>query len=230
MTIEHTIAREEWLNKAMHLIIKQVFEPNELRMPVILKIACGLCPGKAIGICSRPQYSDEAAVHIWITPELGTDDSMTILGTITHELCHASCHADGFDDVGHSHPFPSFCKKVGLSGKPKHATAEEGTELWSTLEGINMTLGVYPHKPLRKKEVKKRQSENLTWVSETDETYEVKCKFSLAYEHGNPRDYNGQPMAPKDKDKWHELEEWYLSQPDEDQEAADAEEKEKPVE
>ena len=107
---------------------------------------------------------------------------------------------------------------------------EPGTELWSTLEGIAVELGPYPHKPLRKKEVKKRKSENLTWVSETDEKYEVKCKFSLAYEQGNPRDYSGEPMKPKDQAKWAELEEAYLSQPDEEQEAAEAEGKQEAAE
>jgi hypothetical protein len=221
------IEREMWLNKAMNLIIDQVFSPNELRIPPRLTIAAGLCPGKALGICSKPQYSDEAAVHIWITPELGTDDAMTVLGIICHELCHAVCHADGYDVVGHSHshPFPQHCKTVGLSGKPKSAIAQEGTELWSTLEGINMTLGVYPHKPLRKKEAKTRKSEILALVSSTDPDFQVKVKFSQVYEKGMPKDFNGEPMVAKDPAKFSELEEAYLSQPDEEQEAADAEEK-----
>ncbi len=41
-----------------------------------------------------------------------------------------------------------------------------------------------------------------------------------------PKDYNGQPMVPKDKQKWSELEEIYLSQPDPEEEAEKAEGKE----
>lgn len=217
-----TVERELWLNKAMARVIDIVFNPHQLKMPPILTIAAGLCPGKAIGICTRPQFSDEAAVHIWITPEHGSDDVMTILGTICHELCHAVCSADGFEECGHGKPFSDHVKTIGLSGKPRYATVQEGTELWTTLQGIAVELGPYPHKPLRKKEAKKRNSEILAWVSETDEKYEVKCKFSIAYEHGNPRDYNGQVMKPKDPERWSELEEAYLNkEAQEEQEAAE---------
>lgn len=217
------LKRDEWLTKAMETIVEKVFTPNELRLPPLTKIACGICPGRAIGICANPMYADDGACHIWISPELGSDDVMVILGTITHELCHAVCHADGYDDAGHGHPFSSHIRTVGLSGKPKSANVQEGTELWSTLESISMDLGPYDHKPLRKKEKKTRQSMNVVLVSESDAEFEVRVKFPLVYEHGMPKDYNGQPMVAKDKQKWAELEEIYLSQPDADEEAEAAE-------
>jgi hypothetical protein len=220
------LKRDEWLTKAMEMIIEKVFKPhNDLIMPPLLRIAAGLCPGKAIGICADPKYADDAAVHIWITPELGKDDVMTILGTIVHELCHATCCAQGYElsEVGHGAPFTQFIRDVGLEGKPKTTTVGENTELWATLQGIAMELGPYDHAPLRKKEKAKRQSMIATFCSESDPEYEVKIKFNLAYENGIPKDYNGQPMKPKDPQKWAELEEIFLSQPDEDAEAEAAE-------
>ena len=150
---------------------------------------------------------------------------MQILATIVHELCHATCAGQGYEmsDVGHGHPFNKFIRTVGLEGKPKSTVCNPGTELWSTLEGIAADLGPYDHAPFRKAEKKTRQSMNITLVSESDAEFEVKVKFPLVYEHGMPKDYNGQPMVAKDKKKWAELEEIYLSHPDEDEEAEAAE-------
>lgn len=201
-----TALREEWLSKAMGLIIEQVFVPHELRMPPILKISCGICSGKAIGQCHKPDAADDGAVHIFITPEHGSEEVMDILGTIVHELCHANCYAEGHLEAKHGHPFSSIIRDVGLEGKPKHATAHPDTELWATLQGIASTLGEYPHKPLRKQPKATRRSEVLTWVSPTDDKYTVKCKYSLTVEKGVPRDFNSQPMVAKDPDKLAELE------------------------
>lgn len=198
--------REEWLSKAMNLIIDQVFVPNDLRMPPILKISCGICMGKAVGQCHKPDAADDGAVHIFVTPEHGSDEVMDILGTIVHELVHANCYAEGYLDCKHGHPFSKTIRTVGLEGKPKHATAHPGTELWATLEGIAAQLGEYPHKPLRKQPKATRRSEVLTWVSPTDDKYTVKCKYSLTVEKGVPRDYNSQPMIAKDPEKLAELE------------------------
>ncbi len=224
--------REEWLTRAMTRIIEDVFTPHELRMPVILKVSCSPLPCKptqpgeaplgTYGVCYYPDASDEGAVHIFINAILGKDDVMLILSTLTHELVHASCHSEGFS-CKHGHPFNKIIRTVGLEGKPARAQADPGTELWATLEGIAMELGPYPHAPLRPKAKKQRLSENLTWVSPTDDTYTVKCKYSLSQEKGVPRDYNGEPMVPKDMDKFNELEDRTIEEI-EDAEAEKAEE------
>lgn len=198
-------SREAWLEKAMALTIEKVFKPHEdLIMPPILRIACGICPGsKTLGICTSPEFADDAAVHIWITPKLGNspEDTIVILATIVHELVHASVHARGYHDVKHGHPFSKDIRTVGLEGKPKSTFAAEGSELYTTLQGIALELGTYPHMPLRGKEPKKRLSKVLTWVSETDPDYTIKINYDLTEAHGAPRDYNNQSMALKDKDK-----------------------------
>jgi hypothetical protein len=199
--------REAWLDRAMRLIMEQVFAPHELRFAPLVKISVGMCPGKAIGVCYSPEGSDDGAIHIFVTPELGNDDVMKILGVVTHELVHAHLYSEGYFDVRHSHPFPQVSKQVGLEGKPKCATAVEGTELWATLEGMAVTLGDYPHAPLRKtKEPKKKLCETITWISETDPDYEVKAKLSMIQEKGAPKDFDGKPMVAKDPEKLAEVE------------------------
>lgn len=216
--------REEWLTKAKDLIIEQVFKPHELHFAPIVRVSVGLCPGKSIGFCCDPNFADDGAINIFITPEHGNNESMEILSTLTHELCHATNYSEGHEKAGHGFQFTKVTKLVGLEGKPKSCGAREGTELYATLTGILMSLGDYPHAPLRKKEKKTRQSEMITYVSETDEEYTVKLKFSQVYEKGAPRDFNDQPMKPKDEDKWNELEAWYLSDKSEE-EAEKAEDK-----
>lgn len=198
--------REDWLTQAMNRIIEDVFEPHDLRMPPILKVSCGICPGKAIGFCTHSKHADDAAVHIFISPELGADRVMDILGTLTHELVHANCDAEGFDEAGHGHPFNEIIRTVGLEGKPKYAAAKPDTELWATLCGIAAELGLYPHQKLNKVAKKTRKSEILTWVSITDDKYTVKAKYSMTVEKGRPRDFNGVEMVAKDPDKLSELE------------------------
>jgi hypothetical protein len=213
---KYNVDREQWLTSAVNQIIELVFKPHDLRQPPILRVACGILPSKWAGACSNPEYADDAAVHIWISPKLGTGDEMEILGTLVHELVHAHCFAEGYTEHKHGAPFSSVIRTVGLEGKPAQATAYEGTELWSTLQGVAASLGEYPHRPLRGKPKKTRQTETLAYVSETDPEFEVKVKFSVAYEKGVPKDFNGQPMVPKDKDKWTELEEAYLNKVEEE--------------
>jgi len=190
-----------------------------LRLAPIVRVSVGLCPGKAIGVCCSPETADDGAINIFITPEHGNNEAMEILGTLTHELVHAYLFSEGYMDVTHGHPFPATAKKVGLEGKPRSCGAKEVTELYATMNGIMQSLGEYPHAPLRKKEKKTRQSENITYVSETDPEFEVKVKFTQVYEKGAPRDFNDHPMKPKDQDKWAELETWYLSDKSEEEAA-----------
>lgn len=197
--------REEWLTKAKDLIVEQVFTPHELRFPPLVKVSVGMCPGKSIGFCCNPRFSEDGSTNIFITPEHGNAHTMDILSTLTHELCHAWCYGEGYEDAGHGHPFTDVIRQVGLEGPPKKCGAREGTELYATLQGIQASLGDYPHAPQRKKEAKKRLSEILTWVSTTDPEYTVKAKYSMTEEKGTPRDHNGEPMEVKDKEKLAEL-------------------------
>lgn len=190
--------REEWLSKAVELINEQVFVPNDLRLPPVTKISCGDCRGKAVGTCFSPEASDDGTCNIFITPKLGNNDVMEILGTIAHEMVHAHCFAEGYLEHGHGHPFSKIIRVVGLEGSPRTAGAREGTELYATLEGIAATLGDYPHAPIRNnKEPKTRKKGAIKFVSSTNIDYVVKVKKELVEEFGPPKDYNGEPMVPE---------------------------------
>jgi len=233
--------REEWLTKAKDLIIEQVFTPHELRFPPLVKIGCAPLPCKTVGegfdmaitgtfgICIYPEQAEDGCVHIFINTVLGNGHIMEILGTIVHELVHAHVMGEGYE-CKHGFPFSKIIRTVGLDGKPKSTFVAEDSELHATLCGIAMTLGDYPHAPIRPKAKKVRQSEMLTLVCSTDPDFQVKVKFSQIYEKGMPKDFNGEPMIAKDPAKFAELEEVYLSQPDEEQEAADAEGKQEAAE
>lgn len=229
------ITREEWLTKAKNLIIEKVFQPHELRFPPLVKIGCAPLPCKTVGeganmlitgtlgICIYPDQAEDGCVHIFINTVMGNAHTMLILATIVHELVHAHVMGEGYE-CKHGFPFSKIIRTVGLEGKPKSTYVAEDSELYATLMFIGQQIGDYPHAPIRPKVKKTRQSEMITYVSETDEEYTVKLKFSQVYEKGAPRDFNDQAMKPKDQDKWSELEAWYLSDKSE-QEAADAEEK-----
>lgn len=212
--------REEWLTKAKDLIVEQVFTPHELRFPPLVKVSVAILTGKYLGVCCNPEFSDEGAINIFISAGLGNDDVMDILGTLTHELVHANLFGEGYPDHAHGAQFVEVSSTVGLEGRPKSRTAVEGTELYATLQGIATTLGVYPHMPIHKKPSKTRQSENLSWISSTDPEYEVKCKFSISQEKGVPRDYNGEPMVPKDAEKFAALEDRTVEEIEEAEAAA----------
>jgi hypothetical protein len=224
-----TKTREEWLTKAMNRIIEDVFTPNELRIPPGTKISVAPLPCKptlpgekalgTYGVCWYPDRSDAGETQIFINAILGNDDVMDILGTVVHELVHAHVMGEGHESCKHGFPFSKIIRTVGLGGKPKSTTVDEGTELHATLSGIAVELGSYPHAPLRPKAKKVRQSEILTWVSETDPEYTVKAKFSLTQEKGVPRDYNSQPMVPKDPDKFAELEDRTVEEIEEEEAA-----------
>lgn len=214
--------REEWLTKAKDLIIEQIFKPHDLHFSPILRVSVGPCPGKAVGFCCDPDFADDGAINMFVTPEHGNNEAMDVLSTLTHEIVHAQNYSEGHKS-GHGHQFTKIMKLVGLEGKPKSCGAHEGTELFATLTGILMSLGEYPHAPIRKKETKKRLSENLTWISSTDPEYSVKCKFSLSQDKGVPRDYNGEPMVPKDPDKFAELEDRTVEDIEEEEAAAQPE-------
>lgn len=212
------ILREEWLEKAKDIIIEKIFKPNELEIPPLTKVACGPCPAKALGMCVYPNQAEDGATHIFISPSLGSEQSIEILSTLVHELVHSHVIGQGYE-VKHGFPFSKIIRTVGLEGKPAATFAAEGTELFTTLQGISATLGEYPHRPLIGKVPKKRVSEILTWVSTTDPEYTVKAKYSMTEEKGTPRDHNGEPMEVKDKEKLAELQD-RSAEDTEEQEAA----------
>lgn len=185
--------REEWLTAAIVELDRILFKPNELELPKEVRIACGPCPGKALGVCYDPECSDKGYSEIFIAP--GCSDPIEILATTAHELCHAVV---GHDEK-HGPKFKAAVYAIGLEGKATATYALPGGELHGKLQEIAVTLGEYPHAPIRKKEKPKKPHAWITFcmVGNEDE-FMVRANKNVVKEFGPPKDYNGIDMVPKD--------------------------------
>jgi hypothetical protein len=184
--------REAWLTAAVEKCRQLLFEPNEMHLPPVIRISTGLCSGKGIGMCMAPECSTDGSEHIFISPEL--DDTLVIVATVAHELVHVSVGTD----CKHKGPFVKAIRELGMAGKPTATYAEPGTEFHATCTGIAASLGEYPHAKLVKK-VKKTTKHNwISFISPSNEEYIVRANRNTVKELGPPRDYNGEPMVPKD--------------------------------
>ncbi len=184
--------REQWLVESVKLIKEELFEPLEYWLPPVIRISVGLCGGKAIGVCFDPTCAEDGATHIFVDPKKA--DPVEILATVVHELVHASVGLE----CKHKGLFVKVIRELGLEGKPTQTYAAEGTELHATLTGMAVTLGEYPHAPLVRKKKASKPHAWISFLSPTDEDFIVRANKNTVKEKGPPRDFNGEPMIPKD--------------------------------
>jgi hypothetical protein len=134
--------RESWLQAAVHAL-EPVFSKAGFAIPPV-KISCGWpassSPRTTMGQCWPRERSGDMVNEIFISPRI--DDSVEVLDTLVHELCHAidDCHS------GHGEDFKDIAHCVGLEGPAKSAHATE--ELKVRLMMIAKRLGNYPHKAI----------------------------------------------------------------------------------
>lgn len=134
--------RESWLQAAVHAL-EPVFSKAGFAIPPV-KISCGWpassSPRTTMGQCWPRERSGDMVNEIFISPRI--DDSVEVLDTLVHELCHAidDCHS------GHGEDFKDIAHCVGLEGPAKSAHATE--ELKVRLMMIAERLGNYPHKAI----------------------------------------------------------------------------------
>ena len=134
--------RESWLQAAVHAL-EPVFSKAGFAIPPV-KISCGWpassSPRTTMGQCWPRERSGDKVNEIFISPRI--DDSVEVLDTLVHELCHAidDCHS------GHGEDFKDIAHCVGLEGPAKSAHATE--ELKVRLMMIAQRLGNYPHKAI----------------------------------------------------------------------------------
>lgn len=183
--------REEWLQEAVILLKSQLFDPREYHLPPVIRVSCGLCPGKAVGLMVDPDCVGDGSVAIFIDARLM--DSVELLGTLLHELCHASVGIE----CRHKGPFVKIIRDLGLEGKPTATTVLPETELHATLTGIALTLGEYPHAPVVRKAKPTKKHAWVSFLSTTNENFIVRANVNTVKEFGPPRDCNGEPMVPK---------------------------------
>tara|TARA_R110000851_G_scaffold129651_1_gene262730 strand:- start:13521 stop:14138 length:618 start_codon:yes stop_codon:yes gene_type:complete len=157
--------RETWLNTAAAILLDELF--SKLDMPVPNMRYSLTTPkvsntGQVLGSCWNRAASSDGANEIFVTANLGEQDSVKILSTLVHEIVHA------FDDNqnGHKAPFIKLCKLVGLKGGPAGKVQESFTatvatdELAEHLQEIVDTIGVIPHAAMNIEASGKKKQKN----------------------------------------------------------------------
>jgi len=131
--------RESWLVTASNLCVTELFTPAlpEIDAPlfrVSLTAPKGTLTSTVLGECWNPAASDANITEIFITAEKGAADSIDILTTLVHELCHA------FDrnKSGHKSGFQRIASVVGLTS----TESRTGGQTW-THTGASPELAEY---------------------------------------------------------------------------------------
>ena len=139
---EFTVYREAWLQAAASFLMDYLVERDLPRVEV--RVSCGwpVRGGVArrrtvIGQCFAPSVCKDGKPQIFISPRLS--DSIEVLGTLLHELLHASVGCQ----CGHGKEFSQAARRVGLAGPPTATTV--GDVLRPVLVSYVERVGQYPH-------------------------------------------------------------------------------------
>jgi len=134
--------REAWLQTAAGFLLDLMEQHGLPRVEV--RVSCGwpsrggLAPRRTvIGQCFPPQICADGCPQIFISPRLA--DAVEVLGTLLHELIHASVGCQH----GHRAKFSQAARKVGLDGRPTATTV--GDALRPFLLAYVAQTGEYPH-------------------------------------------------------------------------------------
>ena len=129
--------REQWLNEAANLIWHEILEPHTAQQKPKFRVSVAPLAQSTLGQCHVTAISEDQTNEIFIAAH--TNDSMTILATLQHELIHAS------DDCqsGHKNHFAKLARMSGLEGKLTQTHAS--TELNQRLQTIVDLLDIIPH-------------------------------------------------------------------------------------
>ena len=139
----NTVAnREAWLQAAASFLLDYLAEHTLARVAV--RVSCGwpVRGGIArrrtvIGQCFPPALCQDGTPQIFISPRLS--DSLDVLGTLLHELLHASVGCQH----GHRKAFSQAARQVGLAGPPTATVVGDG--LRPVLLAYVERVGQYPH-------------------------------------------------------------------------------------
>lgn len=166
------VLREAWLSSAVSFLNDHL-EKNELaRMDV--RVSCGW-PSRGgagsgqkivIGQCFDGSVSRDGKPQIFISPRI--EKSIEVLGTLLHELVHASVGCQ----YGHRKPFSQAAKKVGLEGPPTATSV--GKDLVPLLQTFVDQTGPYPHAALVPTVAKKPGSRLRLYECQCDEPVKVR--------------------------------------------------------
>lgn len=147
------VNREAWLTGFMSLALPVIKLRTGLTLSRPVKVSCGYPSsggrprGKSKSITAGechvlPPTSERHYHQIFVHPF--HTKPIAVGGIVMHELLHAMLPYG----AGHRKPFSQAAKRLGLDGKPTHATIKEGSELAMLVEEMAMQLGDYPHESL----------------------------------------------------------------------------------
>lgn len=138
------MTREEWLI-TMTDALRPKFAVLGHPLPSTIRVTCGWPSSRAtahsnrrIGECYSPECSSDRATEICISPSVA--DSLTVAGTLVHELVHAALGAK----FGHRRPFAQLAGAIGLT--PPWTSTGVSAALQTEL--TRLFPGPYPHERL----------------------------------------------------------------------------------
>jgi hypothetical protein len=140
--------REVWLEQAasfmIDFLVGQGLPSTDVRVSCGWPSRGGLTPRRTVvGQCFPPHVCSDGRPQIFISPRIA--DSIEVLGTLLHELLHASIGCE----YGHGKKFSQAAKKVGLV-RPWTAISV-GDRLRPFLEQFIAHAGSYPHAAIQTK-------------------------------------------------------------------------------
>jgi hypothetical protein len=137
--------RETWLYHAALFLFEHMQRCSLTPVPV--RVSCGwpISGGAGeknvtIGQCFPPTMCADGIAQIFISPRLA--NSLDVLGTLLHELIHASFGVQAYR-IGHRKEFSQAAKKLGLAGPPTATVV--GPQLVPLLQEYISRIGPYPH-------------------------------------------------------------------------------------
>lgn len=177
--------REQWLEAAVNLLTKKLFEPAEFTVPAV-RVSVGWPGGRGkkkgvVGQCFASVTAADKVAQIFVSPVSG--DPVTVLATVAHELVHA------IDDCksGHKGDFIKIARKIGF----EHAwtsSDNRSQDLSDKLETYAEKLGEYPHAVIRLEE---RPTVQKTYMLKVmcpeDDDYFVRMTQTKLDEYGAPK-------------------------------------------
>jgi hypothetical protein len=137
-----TQLREVWLERAASFLLDYMVQQGLPRVAV--RVSCGW-PSRGglaarvavVGQCFPPTMCRDGIPQIFVSPRI--DDSLQVLGTLLHELVHASVGCQ----YQHRKEFSQAARRVGLAGPPTATTV--GESLRPVLMRCVAVYGPYPH-------------------------------------------------------------------------------------
>jgi hypothetical protein len=155
--MNHTTNRETYLNHITNTYARPLFESKGYTIPDNIRMSCSLTSRKqAIGQCWSSEASGDNHFEIFIAPSQA--DSVEVIDTLIHELCHATVG----NRAGHGKVFKQCANAVGLEGQMRSASAN--AELKALIQSWVNEAGQYPHAPLTQSGIKKQGTRMIKCV------------------------------------------------------------------